>query len=108
MNDTPRPLANDVVDELLSALADDEFDAAAADAGMSPDEARARLAATPGVAQRSQAIEAARAKRRVGQWLLSAAGVAAAIAIVFALLALPGRNGDDDSSSSASRAGGVA
>jgi hypothetical protein len=132
MNDTPtpEPLASDVVDELLSALLDDDFDAAAADAGMPPDEARSRLAATPGVADRTRALEAARAelatpppldtftRRRLvdralpvefhddrnglGQWLLGAAGVAAAIAIVLAFLALPGRdNGGDDSASNA-------
>jgi hypothetical protein len=130
MNDTPapEPLASDVVDELLSALLDDDFDAAAADAGMRPDEARARLAVTPGVAERTRALEAARAelakpapldtftrrrlvdralpvefhdeRNRVGQWLLGAAGIAAAIAIVFALLVLPGRNGDGDDSAS--------
>jgi hypothetical protein len=141
MNDTPapEPLASDVVDELLSALLDDDFAAAAADAGMGPDEARARLAATPGVAERTRALEAARAelatappldsftrrrlvnralpvefhdgRNRLGQWLLGAAGVAAAIAIVFALLALPGRNsgGDDSASGAASpTAGGTA
>jgi hypothetical protein len=138
MNDrpTPEPLASDVADELLSALLDDEFDAAAADAGMQPDEARARLAATPGVGERTRALEAARAslagpqppldpvtrrrlvdralpvefhdeRNRVGQWLLGAAGVAAAIAIVFALLVLPGRNsgGDDSASRAASPTG---
>lgn len=133
MNDTPtpEPLASDVVDELLSALLDDDFDAAAADAGMRPDEARARLAATPGVAERTRALEAARAelasptpldtftrrrlvdralpvdfhddRNRVGRWLLGAVGAAAAIAIVFALLALPGRNSGDDSASMAAR-----
>jgi hypothetical protein len=131
MTDTPMPdpLPNDVVDELLSALADDEFDAAASDLGMTPDEARARLAATTGVDDRRRALGAARAevadvppldaltrrrlvdrslradhhddrndRNRVGQWLLGAAGVAAAVAIVFALLALPGRDEGGDAS----------
>jgi hypothetical protein len=130
---TPEPLASDVVDELLSALVDDEFDAAALDLGMTPDEARARLAATPGVAARTRAIDEARAelastppldaltrrrlvnralppvyegrRNRTAQWLLSAAGVAAVIALVFALIALPGRGGGGDSASSGAQPG---
>jgi hypothetical protein len=130
MNGTPipEPLAPDVVDELLSALVDGEFDAAAVDAGMTPDEARARLAATPGVAERTRALEAARAelanvppldavtrrrlvhralpaeyhedRNRVGRWLLGTAGAAAAIALVFALLTLPAHDDGGDASSS--------
>ena len=48
MNAPIEPLEPDVVDELWSADLDGEFDAAAADLGLSPDSARARLAATPG------------------------------------------------------------
>src|SRR5690348_15301199 len=54
------PLPPDVVDELSSALVDDEFDAAARDLGFDPAEARARLDATPGAAERLRALERAR------------------------------------------------
>ena|SRR5690349_16564543 len=54
------PLSGDQVDELLSAELDGEFDAAAADAGLTPDDARRRLDATPGVEARRNALAAAR------------------------------------------------
>jgi hypothetical protein len=57
---TPEPLAPDVVDELLSARADGQFDAAARDLGFTPAEAQARLDATPGSAERARALDEAR------------------------------------------------
>ncbi len=60
MNAPIEPLEPDVVDELWSAELDGEFDAAAADLGLSADAARARLAATPGANARRQALELAR------------------------------------------------
>ena len=61
MTDSPDPLAPDVVDELLSAELDGEFDAAAADHDLDPAAARARLEATPGIDERRTALAAARA-----------------------------------------------
>ena len=49
MNEPLSPLPPEQVDELLSAELDGEFDAAATDLGFSPDDARARLDATPNV-----------------------------------------------------------
>ncbi|MCU1430091.1 MAG: hypothetical protein JWL83_4091 [Actinomycetia bacterium] len=61
MTDTPLdPLAPEAVDELLSARADGEFDAAARDLGMTPLDAQARLDATPGARERERALVAAR------------------------------------------------
>jgi hypothetical protein len=61
MSDTPyEPLASDIVDELLSARADGEFDAAARELGFEPAEAQARLDATPGVREREAALGLAR------------------------------------------------
>ena len=60
MNAPIEPLEPDVVDELWSAELDGEFDAAAADLGLSADAARARLAATPGANARRQTLEQAR------------------------------------------------
>jgi hypothetical protein len=57
----PEPLSPDLVDELLSAELDDEFDAAARELGLEPATARARLAATPGVEQRRAALARAQA-----------------------------------------------
>ena len=54
------PFTPDQIDELLSARLDDEFDAAAADLGLTPDEARSRLDLTPGVGERATALVAAR------------------------------------------------
>ena len=61
MSDAPLPLAPELVDELLSAELDGEFDAAAVDLGMPPATARERLAATPGVEERRAALRAASA-----------------------------------------------
>ncbi len=60
MTDSPVPLSPDVVDELLSAELDGEFDAAAADHDLDPAAARARLNATPGIDDRRTALAAAR------------------------------------------------
>ena len=61
MNDTPAPLTSDQVDELLSAELDDDFDAAARDLGLEPDDARVPLHATPGTdARRRRSLVAAR------------------------------------------------
>jgi hypothetical protein len=130
---TPDPLPPDVVDELLSARADDAFDDAARDFGFTPDEARARLDATPGAAERARAIDAARAalattpplddlrRRRLvanaltperepragraRRVLLTGAGVAAAIAALVALVSVASFDspGGDDDSLSAAR-----
>jgi hypothetical protein len=54
------PLDAGVVDELLSAELDGDFDAAARDHGLDPAVARARLAATPGVDARRDALARAR------------------------------------------------
>ena len=56
---TPHPLLPDDVDLLLSAELDGDFDAAADDLGLHPDEARARLAVTEGVEARRVAFAAA-------------------------------------------------
>jgi hypothetical protein len=56
MNNTPAPFTRDEVIELLSAELDGEFDAAAADLGLTPEEARARLDATPGAADDRRAL----------------------------------------------------
>lgn len=56
---SPAPLPPDDVDLLLSAELDDDFDAAAADLGLRPDDARARLASTPGVDARRTAFATA-------------------------------------------------
>jgi hypothetical protein len=55
MND-PRPLTPDTVDALLSAELDGELDAAAADLGLSAEQARAQLDSVPGVAERRRAL----------------------------------------------------
>jgi hypothetical protein len=60
MNEPLLPLPPDQVDELLSGELDGEFDAAATDAGLTPDDARRRLDATPGVNARRHALTAAR------------------------------------------------
>jgi hypothetical protein len=60
MNEPTTPLASDVVDELLSAELDGEFDRAAEDLGLDPEVARARLAVTPGVVARRAALLQAR------------------------------------------------
>jgi hypothetical protein len=60
MNEPLSPLPPEQVDELLSAELDGEFDAAATDLGFSPDDARARLDATPNVDARRAALAAAR------------------------------------------------
>jgi hypothetical protein len=60
MTDTPVPLTDEQRDELLSADLDGEFDTAARDLGFEPDVARARLDATPGVAERRAALAGAR------------------------------------------------
>jgi hypothetical protein len=60
MNDTPLFTAEQV-DELLSAELDGEFDAAARDLGLDPDDARDRLATqVPGLVARRAALGAAR------------------------------------------------
>jgi hypothetical protein len=62
MNGTdPEPLSPDVVDELLSAELDGEFDAAALELGLDPATAHARLAATRGSEERRVALANARA-----------------------------------------------
>jgi len=60
MTDTPRSLAPETVDELLSAELDDDFDAAARDLGFEPEEARGALASVPGVDSRRAALGRAR------------------------------------------------
>jgi hypothetical protein len=60
MTDTPRALAPETVDELLSAELDDDFDAAARDLGFEPDAARTALASVPGVDSRREALGRAR------------------------------------------------
>jgi hypothetical protein len=54
------PLSPEAVDALLSADLDGDIEAAARDLGLSASEARAQLAATPGVAQRRVALTRAR------------------------------------------------
>src|SRR5262245_19079562 len=61
MNDDTTPLDPEQLDELLSAELDGELAAAADDFGMAEAEARARLEATPGSADRRAQFEAARA-----------------------------------------------
>jgi hypothetical protein len=61
MNDTPAPMTAEQVDDLLSAELDGEFAAAATDLGLDEAEARARLDATPGVAERRAQLAAASA-----------------------------------------------
>ena len=53
---TDAPLSPEVVDELLSAELDGEFDAAARDLGLDPVAARAQLDARPGIAERRAAL----------------------------------------------------
>jgi hypothetical protein len=124
----PEPLAPDVVDELLSALFDGELDAAAHAHGMTAEDARARLDATPGVEARRASLEAARdaiaavpsldeltqrrlvggaaaelsapARSRIAPRLLAAAGIAAAVAAVVALVTVPNWNGAGENASS--------
>jgi hypothetical protein len=60
MNDRLQPLSRDDVDLLLSADLDGDLEAAAADLGLSPSEARDRLAATPGADARRAALARAR------------------------------------------------
>jgi hypothetical protein len=60
MDDPTAPLAPDLVDELLSAELDGEFERAAEDLGLEAENARARLAATPGVADRRALLLRAR------------------------------------------------
>jgi hypothetical protein len=127
----PEPLAPDVVDELLSALADGAFDDAARDLGFTPGDARARLAATPGADARAEALrdasarlaeepaldettrrrfvtnatlparEAARSRRK--QYLTTGAGIAAAIVVVLGLIGVTvsSSRSGDDASNSA-------
>jgi hypothetical protein len=127
----PEPLAPDVVDELLSALADGEFDAAARDLGFTPEDARARLAATPGADARAEALrdasarfaeeptldelarrrlvtnatlpalEATRARRKHA--LATGAGIAAALVVVLGLIGamVSSSRSGDDASSAA-------
>lgn len=59
---TAEPLPAEVVDELLSAQLDGEFEAAASDLGLTPGDARTRLDATPGSAQRLVRLTEARAQ----------------------------------------------
>ncbi len=54
------PLPPDIVDELISARIDGEFERAARELELDPLDASARLEATPGVAERTRALEAAR------------------------------------------------
>jgi hypothetical protein len=54
------PLPDEQLDELLSAELDGEFEAAARDLGFSPDEARARVDATPDAGARRDALAATR------------------------------------------------
>ncbi|HEX5615299.1 MAG TPA: hypothetical protein VFZ83_09110 [Acidimicrobiia bacterium] len=61
---TTDPLTPDEVDLLVSAELDGALDGAAHDLGLEPDDARARLAATPGVAERRAAFAAAVAANR--------------------------------------------
>ncbi len=61
MNELP-PLPDDQRDELLSAELDGAFDAAAIDLGFDPADARSRLAATPGVDARRDALREARTR----------------------------------------------
>jgi hypothetical protein len=60
MNDASAPLTADQIDELLSADLDGEFDAAALDLGLTVDEARRRLAASPDVEGRRAMLTRAR------------------------------------------------
>lgn len=60
MNIPDQPLSPDILDELLSADLDGEFDRAAAELGFSPDAARTAMEAAPGVAARRSAITRAR------------------------------------------------
>ena len=60
MNEPTTPLSPEVVDELLSAELDDEFDRAADELGLEPDDARTRLGATPGLEARRTALRRAR------------------------------------------------
>jgi hypothetical protein len=60
------PLPDEVVDELLSADLDGDFDLAARDHGLAPATARARIEATPRTAERRAALAAARDAIAVG------------------------------------------
>jgi len=60
MSPNPAPLTPDQVDELLSAELDGEFDAAAADLGLTVAEARALLSEAPGATTRRAALASAR------------------------------------------------
>jgi len=60
MSPNPAPLTPDQVDELLSAELDGEFDAAAADLGLTVAEARALLSEAPGATARRNALSSAR------------------------------------------------
>jgi len=60
MTTTPEPLDPELLDELVSADLDGEFDAACADLGLDPAGARDRIAATPGSGERRAALAAAR------------------------------------------------
>jgi hypothetical protein len=127
---TPDPLPPDVVDELLSARADGVFDDAAADFGMTPDQAQARLDATPGAGARARSLDAARAsiaappalddlsrrrlvtravlperaprRQHTRKAVLRGAGALAAIAALIALFSVASLDspGDNDASSS--------
>jgi len=119
------PLPTDAVVELLSAELDGEFSAAAADLGLDPAEARARLAATPGVDEHRGALAAARASlavaplpaerraelvaaaltgapadevtaRRARASRWVATSAAAAVAVVLLVVAAIATGGDDD------------
>src|SRR5262245_6285834 len=59
MNEPTEPLPPEVVDELLSAELDGEFEDAAHELGFEPDTARARLAATARVGERRIQLQAA-------------------------------------------------
>jgi hypothetical protein len=60
VNAPQRPLSRDIVDELLSAELDGEFDRAAADLGFDPVDARTALDTAPGIAERRAALNRAR------------------------------------------------
>jgi hypothetical protein len=60
VNAPQRPLSPDIVDELLSAELDGEFDRAAADLGFNAVDARTALDAAPGIAERRAALNRAR------------------------------------------------
>ena len=60
MNDPNPPLSAETLDELVSADIDGELDRAATELGLTPEEARAAIAAAPAALTRRRALEAAR------------------------------------------------